>query len=83
LGKSAVGLVQRLLQQQDVLLVLLALNDDLLASALLLSQDLDGFGVVLLLRLQLEFQIADMGLQFRDGTSRSNNGIGFDLFKAN
>jgi len=76
------GLVQRILQQDDVLLVLLALDDDLLDGALLLAQDLDGLGVAALLLLQLQLQIADAGLQLADDALAAGNGVQLDLLQA-
>lgn len=46
------GLLQGVLEEGDVLLVFLALNDDLLEGALLLAEDLDGFRVPPLLLVQ-------------------------------
>jgi len=76
------GLVQRILQQDDVLLVLLALDDNLLDGALLLAQDLDGLGVAALLLLQLQLQIADAGLQLADDALAAGNGVQLDLLQA-
>jgi len=76
------GLVQRILQQDDVLLVLLALDDDLLDGALLLAQDLDGLGVAALLLLQLQLQIADAGLQLADDALAAGDGVQLDLLQA-
>lgn len=81
LCKSAVGLVQRFLQQKHVLLVFFALDDDLLDGAFLLSQDLDGLRMISLLRVQFEFDVTHARFQFGDGTTSSNDSISFDLFE--
>lgn len=75
-------LLQRVLQQDDVLLVLLALDHDLLELALLLAQDFDGFRVSSLLLIGFKFHILDAGLQFADDALASDNSVGFDLFQA-
>lgn len=58
-------LVQRLLQQRDVLRVLLYLNHHLLDVALLLAEDLHGLGVSALLFVELEFQVANLCVKYR------------------
>lgn len=76
------GLVQGILQQDDVLLVLLALDHHLLDGALLLAQDLDGLGVAALLLLQLQFQVTDAGLQLANNALAAGNGVQLDLLQA-
>lgn len=77
------GLVQGILQQDDVLLILLALYHHLLDGALLLAQDLDGLGVAALLLLQLQFQITNACLQFADDALAAGNGVQLNLLQAN
>lgn len=55
-----VGLVEGLLQDGDVLVVLLALQHQLLDVALLLPQDLDGLLVTSLLLIQPKFQFVNL-----------------------
>lgn len=76
------GLVQRVLQQDEVLLVLLALHQHLLDGALLLAQNLDGLGVAALLLLQLQLQIADAGFQLADDALAAGDGVQLDLLQA-
>lgn len=82
LCESWVGLVKWFLQQHHILLIFLALDDNFLDGAFLLSQDLDGFRVVLLLGLQFKFQVTNTRFQFGDGTTSSNDSVGFNFFKA-
>ncbi|OAD55982.1 hypothetical protein WN48_04104 [Eufriesea mexicana] len=60
-------LIERLLQQRDVLRVLLYLDHHLLDVALLLTEDLHGLRVSALLFVELEFQIADLHPGFMVG----------------
>lgn len=78
-----IALVQRILQQNDILLVLLALYDHLLDGALLLAQDLDGLGVTALLLLQLQLQIANACFQFADDALATGNGVQLHFLQAN
>lgn len=76
------GLLEGLLQQDNVLLVFLALQSDFLDDALLFPQNLDGLGVTALLLVQFDFHIADASLQLGDDTTAANHCVGFDLLKA-
>lgn len=78
----AVGLVQSILQQHNVLLIFFALYHDFLDGAFLLSQYLDGFSVSSLLFLQFQFQITDAGFQFADDALATGNGVQFNFFQA-
>lgn len=75
-------LLQGVLEKHDVLLVFLALDNDFLQLALLLAQDLDGFGVPPLLLIQFQFHILDAGFQFADDALATDDGVGLDLFEA-
>lgn len=54
------GLVERFLQQGDVLRVLFNLDHHLLDVTLLLAQDLHGLGMSTLFFVQFEFQVANL-----------------------
>lgn len=75
------GLLERVLEEGDVLLVLLALDNDLLELALLLAEDLDGLGVPPLLLIHFKFHVLDAGLEFADDTLSSNDSVGLNLFQ--
>jgi len=77
------GLVQRILQQNDILLILLTLYDHLLDGTLLLAQDLDGLGMTTLLLLQLQFQITNACLQFADDALATGNSVQLHFLQAN
>jgi hypothetical protein len=81
-GHLAVGLLERFVQQGDVLLVLLALDHDLLDGALLLAQDLDGLGVAPLLLVELDLHVAHARLQLADDALAADDGVGLDLLEA-
>lgn len=75
------GLFERVLQKDDVLLVLLALNHDLLELTLLLAEDLDSLSVPPLLLIHFQFHILDAGLKFADDALSTNDGVGLNLFQ--
>lgn len=77
------GLLQRLLQQDHVLLVLLALQSDLLDGAFLFPQNFDCFGVTAFLLVQFHFHVANACLQLGDNATAANHSVGLDLLKAN
>lgn len=81
--ESCVGLIELLLQDQHILLVLFDLNRHLLDDALLLAQDLNGLSMILLLRVEFDLNVAKMRFQLGDGTTSSDNGIGFNFLKTN
>lgn len=76
------GLFERVLEESNVLLVLLALNHDLLELTLLLAEDLDGLSVPPLLLIHFQFHVLDAGFKFADDTLATNNGVGLNLFQA-
>lgn len=76
------GLFERVLEQDDVLLVLLALDHDLLQLTLLLAEDLDGLSVPPLLLIHFQFHVLDAGLKFADDALATDDSVGLDLFKA-
>lgn len=78
-----VGLLEGFLQQDDVLLVLFALDHDFFDGAFLLAQDLDGLGVTALLLIKFAFHVTDASLQLADDALATNNGVGFNFFQAN
>lgn len=75
------GLFERVLEQNNVLLVLLALDHDLLELALLLAEDLDGLSVPPLLLIQFQFHVLNAGLKFADDALTTDDGVGLNLFK--
>lgn len=75
-------LFQRVLEQDDVLLVLLALDHNLLELAFLLAEDLDGLSVPPLLLVHFQFHVLNTGFEFADDTFASDDGIGFYLLQA-
>jgi hypothetical protein len=76
------ALLQRVLEENNVLLVLLALNHDFLDLAFLLAEDLDGLSVSPLLLVQLQLQVLHAGLKLADDALATDNGVSFDLLKA-
>lgn len=77
------GLFKWLLQNDDVLLVLFALDEHLLDGAFLLSQDFDGLSMSTLLFFQLKFQVTNTSFQLANDALSTNNGIGFNFLKTN
>lgn len=77
------GLLEALLQQNDILLVLFALKHDFLDGALLFPQNLDGLGVSAFLLVQLDFHIANASLELGDDASATNDGVGLNFLKTN
>lgn len=78
-----VSLVQLFLEQQNIPLIFFTLDNNFFDCAFLLSQDFDGFSVIPLLWIQLKFQVTNVRFQFWNGSSSSNNCIGFDFLEAN
>lgn len=74
--------LQGVLEEGDILLVFLALNDDLLQGALLLAEDLDGFRVPPLLLVQFQLHILDASLQFADDALSTDDSIGLNFLQA-
>lgn len=76
-----VNLVEGFLKKSNILLVLLALDHDLLDLAFLLAHDLDGLSMTSLLLIELEFHIAKTGFQLADDAFASDDGVSLNLFQ--